>query len=179
MRLWPPVAQADRGAVCRRAVWRSWRHILNKDRPRTAGVDRREGGHLDRQEVSRLLQRLRRDEADAPARLVGVFEPETHCLTGTSGPLVTESVHTHHGTHADHRGGATTLGMADQHSADRAAFRAPAFHRPDVVGRCPTVRPSAARVEHLGSTTDLLSFRPTDMLALCENRGQWPRLLDG
>ncbi|MEV6536212.1 hypothetical protein AB0M86_42705 [Streptomyces sp. NPDC051639] len=79
---------------------------------------------------SRLLQRLRRDEADAPARLVGVFEPETHYLTGTSGPLVTESVHTHHGTHADHRGGATTLGMADQHSADRAAFRAPAFHRP-------------------------------------------------
>ncbi|GAA3500708.1 hypothetical protein GCM10019016_078150 [Streptomyces prasinosporus] len=33
------------------------------------GVDRIEGGHADRQEVPRLLQRLRREEADPPARL--------------------------------------------------------------------------------------------------------------
>lgn len=33
------------------------------------GVDRRAGGHADRQEVPRLVQRLRGDAADAPARL--------------------------------------------------------------------------------------------------------------
>ncbi|MFF7977154.1 helix-turn-helix domain-containing protein [Streptomyces sp. NPDC007905] len=30
-------ARADRGAVCPRAVWRSWPHTSSRARPRTAG----------------------------------------------------------------------------------------------------------------------------------------------
>uniref|UniRef100_UPI00289D9F83 helix-turn-helix domain-containing protein n=1 Tax=Streptomyces noursei TaxID=1971 RepID=UPI00289D9F83 len=34
---WPRVARADGGAVCRRAVWRSWPGTWSRLRPRTVG----------------------------------------------------------------------------------------------------------------------------------------------
>ncbi|WP_406016276.1 helix-turn-helix domain-containing protein [Streptomyces sp. NBC_00984] len=37
VRLWLPVARADRGAVCPSAVWRSWPRIWSRARLRTAG----------------------------------------------------------------------------------------------------------------------------------------------